>query len=513
MEAVGVTDPARCVYVGDRLFDDIWGAHNAGLRAIHVPHSVIPAEQVGHTEGEPDAVVQLASTRSRSSSARWALTLPRRDQLLQDPAMQTCAGHRALAPAAERSCILVLRTKQVGTARARAPKRSPQRSAYSSAPGNISGVPRNDSSRAAASFSRPIASARRAPVVEPTSAAYVAAQARSSSSAAGSGRRWCPAPSGAVYAGGGGTGDGVQRGDLADQQVAALAVRVVGRPQRVVELGLGRPARSGSRAGRRRRPPRARPRAWSAARRPRSRRDLRRQHAEVLGDRGGHRGEQPGQGAALGPAGGVDERGLQLLLAPADRRAGRRPASGAGPGGRRRAGRPRAPRRAGGAPGRAGPAAGAARGPSGRRSATASAAVSVAGTSSTSASSGVCCRWLRGRASRSPRAVDGPRSGERRGRRRGRTRRPARHGQPADGPGDRRAPADERAVGHGATLTGPLGRAAIVSRAAPSTTSTPQQHTGGRRRGHASRTPSGTGSSRSWRPPWAPSASTSRRSS
>jgi putative hydrolase of the HAD superfamily len=57
MAAVGATDPSRCVYVGDRLFDDIWGAHNAGLRAIHVPHSVIPAEQVGHTVGEPDAVV------------------------------------------------------------------------------------------------------------------------------------------------------------------------------------------------------------------------------------------------------------------------------------------------------------------------------------------------------------------------------------------------------------------------------------------------------------------------
>ena len=57
MEAVGVTDPAACVYVGDRLFDDVWGAHNAGLRAIHVPHSTIPPGQVGHTEGEPDATV------------------------------------------------------------------------------------------------------------------------------------------------------------------------------------------------------------------------------------------------------------------------------------------------------------------------------------------------------------------------------------------------------------------------------------------------------------------------
>ena len=58
MDAVGVDDPAACVYVGDRLFDDIWGAANAGLRAVHVPHSTIPAAQVGHTEGEPDAVVE-----------------------------------------------------------------------------------------------------------------------------------------------------------------------------------------------------------------------------------------------------------------------------------------------------------------------------------------------------------------------------------------------------------------------------------------------------------------------
>ncbi|HEU5035849.1 MAG TPA: HAD family hydrolase [Nocardioides sp.] len=57
LDAVGVDDPASCVYVGDRLFDDVYGAQQAGLRAIHVPHSRIPAEQVGHTEGDPDAVV------------------------------------------------------------------------------------------------------------------------------------------------------------------------------------------------------------------------------------------------------------------------------------------------------------------------------------------------------------------------------------------------------------------------------------------------------------------------
>ncbi|WP_235547442.1 MULTISPECIES: HAD family hydrolase [unclassified Nocardioides] len=61
MDAVGASDPSRCVYVGDRLFDDVWGAQNAGLRAIHVPHSVIPSAQVGHSEGTPDAVVHALS--------------------------------------------------------------------------------------------------------------------------------------------------------------------------------------------------------------------------------------------------------------------------------------------------------------------------------------------------------------------------------------------------------------------------------------------------------------------
>jgi putative hydrolase of the HAD superfamily len=55
--AVGVDDPARCVFVGDRLFDDVWGASQVGMRTIFVPHSDIPAEQLGHSTGEPDAVV------------------------------------------------------------------------------------------------------------------------------------------------------------------------------------------------------------------------------------------------------------------------------------------------------------------------------------------------------------------------------------------------------------------------------------------------------------------------
>jgi len=61
MRAVGVEEPGRCVFVGDRLFDDIWGASTYGMRTIHIPHSDIPTEQIGHTEGEPDAVVHRLS--------------------------------------------------------------------------------------------------------------------------------------------------------------------------------------------------------------------------------------------------------------------------------------------------------------------------------------------------------------------------------------------------------------------------------------------------------------------
>jgi putative hydrolase of the HAD superfamily len=58
LTAVGVSDPAHAVFVGDRLFDDIYGAQAVGMRAIFVPHSEIPPDQLGHVEGKPDAVVQ-----------------------------------------------------------------------------------------------------------------------------------------------------------------------------------------------------------------------------------------------------------------------------------------------------------------------------------------------------------------------------------------------------------------------------------------------------------------------
>ena len=57
MRAAGETEPGRCLFVGDRLFDDVWGAQNVGMRAVHIPHSAIPANQIGHTEGTPDATI------------------------------------------------------------------------------------------------------------------------------------------------------------------------------------------------------------------------------------------------------------------------------------------------------------------------------------------------------------------------------------------------------------------------------------------------------------------------
>ncbi|HYU02484.1 MAG TPA: HAD-IA family hydrolase [Jatrophihabitantaceae bacterium] len=65
LAAVGVADPSRAVYVGDRPFDDIHGAKSVGMRAVLVPHSTVPEWQRGHTEGEPDAVIErLADLRT-----------------------------------------------------------------------------------------------------------------------------------------------------------------------------------------------------------------------------------------------------------------------------------------------------------------------------------------------------------------------------------------------------------------------------------------------------------------
>ena len=56
MRAVSVDDPARCVYVGDRPWEDVHGAQQVGLRAILVPHSDIPADQQVRVEARPDGI-------------------------------------------------------------------------------------------------------------------------------------------------------------------------------------------------------------------------------------------------------------------------------------------------------------------------------------------------------------------------------------------------------------------------------------------------------------------------
>jgi putative hydrolase of the HAD superfamily len=60
MAAVGVSDPARCVFVGDRPFDDVHGAKSAGMRAVLIPNSDVPP----YAATEPDAVIsRLADLR------------------------------------------------------------------------------------------------------------------------------------------------------------------------------------------------------------------------------------------------------------------------------------------------------------------------------------------------------------------------------------------------------------------------------------------------------------------
>ena len=53
MAAVGVSDPASCVFVGDRPYDDIYGAQRAGMRGVLIPHSEVPP----HDGVVPDAVI------------------------------------------------------------------------------------------------------------------------------------------------------------------------------------------------------------------------------------------------------------------------------------------------------------------------------------------------------------------------------------------------------------------------------------------------------------------------
>jgi putative hydrolase of the HAD superfamily len=53
MNAVGVTDSASCVFVGDRPYDDIYGAKGAGMRAVLLPNDGVPP----FDGAVPDAII------------------------------------------------------------------------------------------------------------------------------------------------------------------------------------------------------------------------------------------------------------------------------------------------------------------------------------------------------------------------------------------------------------------------------------------------------------------------
>lgn len=57
MTAVGANDPAACVFVGDRPYDDVHGAQSLGMRAVLVPHSDVPP----YPDVVPDAVISRLS--------------------------------------------------------------------------------------------------------------------------------------------------------------------------------------------------------------------------------------------------------------------------------------------------------------------------------------------------------------------------------------------------------------------------------------------------------------------
>ncbi len=71
MAAVGVSDPAACVFVGDRPYDDVHGAQSAGMRAVLIPNSDVPP----FDSAMPDAVIdRLADLRPLIES--WSARSP-----------------------------------------------------------------------------------------------------------------------------------------------------------------------------------------------------------------------------------------------------------------------------------------------------------------------------------------------------------------------------------------------------------------------------------------------------
>jgi putative hydrolase of the HAD superfamily len=52
LDGLGVSDPAKAVFVGDRRYDDVWGSQSFGMRGVWVRSPHTPPWEV-----EPDAVI------------------------------------------------------------------------------------------------------------------------------------------------------------------------------------------------------------------------------------------------------------------------------------------------------------------------------------------------------------------------------------------------------------------------------------------------------------------------
>ena len=152
----GSTDPARRVYVGDRLFDDIWGAQNAGPAGDPRPAQRDPGRAGGPQRGR---------RRTRWCSG-WRDTpggtrpgAEHRRQLLQ---VLQCKLRGGGSVALEATAQVVAQDGTGGGGPARVTRRSPQRSA-SSLPGEYLGSSPNESRAGRGVARRPIAARRRPP--------------------------------------------------------------------------------------------------------------------------------------------------------------------------------------------------------------------------------------------------------------------------------------------------------------------------------------------------------------
>ena len=65
LDQLGVSDPTRAVFVGDRPYDDIFGAQQLGMRAVLRPNAMVPDYDV-----KPDAVIHRPPRAARISS-KW----------------------------------------------------------------------------------------------------------------------------------------------------------------------------------------------------------------------------------------------------------------------------------------------------------------------------------------------------------------------------------------------------------------------------------------------------------